>query len=115
MHYSYDGGVYLNVMLRKVEYLLPAVVVLKALADLSDRELYNKLVRGAAGDSFLSERVEVLLADVKKRALHTREQCLAYLGFLLRPMMGVADPSLSAMEVGEVFLREHIMVHCSNN
>ena len=72
MHYSYDGGVFLNVMIRKVEYLIPAVVVIKALEEMSDRQLYNMIVRGSTDNSFISERVEILIGEIKKRSLFSK-------------------------------------------
>ena len=115
MHYSYDGGVFLNVMIRKVEYLIPAVVVIKALEEMSDRQLYNMIVRGSTNNSFISERVEILIGEIKKRSLFSKTQCLSYLGFLLRGVLNVSNPNLTNENIGEIFLKEHIMVHCSTN
>lgn len=115
MHYSYDGGVFLNVMIKKVEYLIPAVVVIKALEEMSDRQLYNKIVKGSTDNSFISERVEILISEIKKRSLFSQSQCLSYLGFLLRAILNVNDPDLTNDKIGEIFLKEHIMVHCKSN
>lgn len=115
LHYSYDGNIYLNIMIRKVEYLIPAVVVLKALMEMSDRELYNMIVRGFKDNSFISERVEVLLNETKKRSLYSKKQCLTYLGFLLKGIINETNPSLSNEEIGDIFLKEFIMIHCEDN
>jgi DNA-directed RNA polymerase I subunit RPA2 len=115
LHYSYDGNIFLNVTIRKAEYLFPAVIVLKALEEISDRQLYNLLVRGFEDDSFVSERVEVLINESHKRSVYSREQCLAYLGLLLKGIIQANNPSYTHAQVGEIFLQEYIFVHCSTN
>lgn len=115
LHYSYDGNIYLNVMIKKAEYLIPAVIVLKALEEISDRQLYNLLVKGFEDDSFVSERVEVLLNESHKRSVYSREQCLSYLGLLLKGIIQANNPSYSHAQIGEIFLKEYILVHCSTN
>ena len=115
LHYSYDGNIYLNVMIKKAEYLIPAVIVLKALEEISDRQLYNLLVKGFEDDSFVSERVEVLLNESQKRSVYSREQCLSYLGLLLKGIIQANNPNYSHAQIGEIFLKEYIMVHCNTN
>jgi DNA-directed RNA polymerase I subunit RPA2 len=115
MHYCYDGNIYLNIMIRKVEYLIPAIIVIKALVEMSDRELYNTIVRGFKDNSFISERVEVLLNETKKRSLHTKDQCLEYLGFVLKGIIDVTNPNLTNSDIGQIFLKEYIMIHCDDN
>jgi DNA-directed RNA polymerase I subunit RPA2 len=115
LHYSYDGNIYVNVMIKKAEYLIPAVIVLKALEEISDRQLYNILVRGFEDDSFVSERVEVLLNESHKRSVYSKQQCLSYLGLLLKGIIQANNPNYTHAQVGEIFLKEYIMVHCDTN
>jgi DNA-directed RNA polymerase I subunit RPA2 len=115
LNYTHEGNIYANVMIRKVEYLIPVVIIIKALGDITDLQLYNTIVRGSTENSFISERVEVLLRETQKRSLFTSAQCRAYLGFLLKSVIGVNNPDLNHEQIGEIFLREYIMVHCDNN
>jgi DNA-directed RNA polymerase I subunit RPA2 len=115
LHYSYDGNIFVNVMIRKAEYLIPVVIVLKALEEISDRQLYNLLVKGYEGDSFVSERVEVLLNESHKRSVYSKAQCLSYLGLLLKNIIQANNPNYTHAEIGAIFLKEYIMVHCESN
>jgi len=90
-------------MIRKCEYLIPVIIIIKALENITDLQLYNTLVRGNTENSFISERVEVLLLEYQKRSLYTTSQCRAYLGFLLKGVIGVHNPNLSYEQVGEIF------------
>ena len=50
-----DGNVNLRFSWRKAEYLVPVVMVLKALVETNDREIFEGLV-GAAGSEGLAEK-----------------------------------------------------------
>jgi len=36
LHYSFDGGVFLSLMIKKVEYLFPIAIIIKALVNIPD-------------------------------------------------------------------------------
>lgn len=47
--------------------------------------------------------------------LITREACLSFLGRNFRVVLGITNPDVNDKEVGEIFIRENIMVHLKNN
>ncbi len=51
----------------------------KALVDTTDKEIFSK-IRTDPLDSFVGDRVEMMLRDGVDKRLFTRMQCLAYLG-----------------------------------
>jgi DNA-directed RNA polymerase I subunit RPA2 len=51
--------------IKKQEFLVPVVLILKALKNASDREIYEQLVRGDHNNTFLSDRLEILLKESK--------------------------------------------------
>lgn len=83
LHYLSSGSARVAFVIRRQEFFIPAAVVFKALLDMSDKELYARVVGTAPGapvDIFASERVEVLLQELHQMRLQTRADCLAYLG-----------------------------------
>ncbi|RUP17074.1 hypothetical protein BC936DRAFT_139472, partial [Jimgerdemannia flammicorona] len=110
VHYLTDGGVMLRFSWRKQEYMVPAMMVLKALIDTSDKEIFDALCMGDVENTFLTDRVELLLRGFKIYSLYTRDQCLAYLGDKFRVVMGFDDDFLDR-EVGEGLLRKIVLVH----
>ncbi|EFJ43848.1 hypothetical protein VOLCADRAFT_95925 [Volvox carteri f. nagariensis] len=80
----------------------------------SDRELYVKLVAGAAPGSgaaaFLAERAELLLRQADRPELRTKTQCIEYLGRHFRVVLE-QPPSATDFEVGQVLLREYVFIH----
>ncbi|EKD20580.1 uncharacterized protein L3040_006303 [Drepanopeziza brunnea f. sp. 'multigermtubi'] len=117
LHYLNDGNVIFRFSWRKAEYLIPVMILLKALTETNDREIFEGLV-GAAGseganNSFLTDRVEVLLRTHKASGLHTKSKTRAYLGGLFRPVLGVPD-NMSNYDCGTEFLRKIVLVHLGN-
>lgn len=110
LHYLTNGGAMLKFSLLKQEMLLPAVLVAKALVPVSDKELFDRIVQGDTGNTFLTTRLELLLRDFSAKRLLTTEQCRAHLGSLLRPFLPLTD-STSDADAGKFLLERFIFVH----
>ena len=117
LHYLSDGNVTFRFSWRKNEYLVPVMMILKALVETNDREVFEGIV-GAAGskgaeNTYLTDRVELLLRTYKAYNLHSKAKTRSYLGEKFRPVLGVPD-DLSNDEVGTEFLRKVVLVHLGN-
>src|SRR5271156_5792773 len=117
LHYLTDGNVTFRFSWRKAEYLVPVVMILKALIETNDLEI----VQGLAGpkpstdaqNTFLTDRVELLLRTYKAYGLYTKSKTRAYLGQKFRIVLGVPE-TLSDYDVGTEFLRKVVLVHLGN-
>ena len=114
LHYLTDGSCMVRFSYRKSEYLVPLVLILKALVDSNDMEIMEGILQGDHEDTFVSGRVEMMLREFKKHALFTKQQCLEYLGSRFAVVLGL-PPDTPATEVGTAFLRRIILVHLENN
>merc|ERR1711939_1137589 len=117
LHYLKDGNVTFRFSWRKAEYLVPVMMVMKALVETNDREIFEGLV-GAAGsegskNTFLTDRVELLLRTYKAYGLYTNSKTRAYLGEKFRIVLGVPD-TMSNYDCGTEFLRKIVLVHLGN-
>lgn len=93
------------------------VIVLRALVDCSEKEIFDKASRvpvssllsrsyadslctqitaGAESASFAAERVEIMLQEASRLGLRTRAQCLAHLGKHFRPVRSHTTSAYSA-------------------
>ncbi|XP_071715598.1 DNA-directed RNA polymerase I subunit 2-like [Rutidosis leptorrhynchoides] len=124
LYYLSNGSARVGFRIRGRENLLPIGLVLKALIDTSDREIFMSLTsvyndkyekaKGCVGTQILGERATIILNEVKALSLFTRIQCLEYIGEYFKPFMdGMENESHSA--VADAVLREFILVHLSNN
>ena len=113
LHYISDGNVYLRILYKKQEFLIPLIVVLKAIGNFSDREIYTQLMKGRHQNSGLSDKIEVLIKTGKSLCLYTQQQFLEYLGKNFRLLLGIGS-TYSDLEAGEAFLNENICPHLNN-
>ncbi|KAI9840719.1 MAG: DNA-directed RNA polymerase I subunit RPA2 [Sclerophora amabilis] len=118
LHYLNDGNVTFRFSWRKTEFLVPAMMILKALVETNDREIFEGIVGSldsqGVENTFLTDRVELLLRTYKVYGLHTRVKTRAYLGEKFRVVLGVPD-SMPDDEVGAVFLRKIVLPHLGAN
>lgn len=114
LHYLNDGNVTFRFSWRKNEYLIPVMMVLKALMETNDREIFDGIVGADISNSFLTDRLELLLKTFKQYNLYTKKETLAYLGNKFRVVFG-STPDVSDIEVGEEVIRRIVLVHLPNN
>lgn len=117
LHYLTDGNVTVRFSWRKNEYLMPVVMILKALVDTNDREIAAGIIgtahNGQKPNTFVSERTELLLRTFKVYNLKSRSQVLAHIGEKFRPVLGIPI-TLTDERAGEEFLRRMILPHLGN-
>ncbi|KAL9597375.1 MAG: hypothetical protein Q9219_005184 [cf. Caloplaca sp. 3 TL-2023] len=117
LHYLSDGNVTFRFSWRKNEYLVPVMMILKALLETNDREIFEGIIGrlGSHGteNTFVADRVELLLRTYKAYNLYGRAQTRSYLGEKFRPVLGVSD-DMADEAVGTEFLRKIVLVHLGN-
>ena len=110
LNYLSNGSAMLRFTWRKQEYVIPIMLILKALVGASDKEIFEGIMMQDNENTFLSDRVELLLRSFKNYSLYTRDQCLQYLGDKFRVVLGMAD-DWSNQKLGEWLLRKVVLVH----
>jgi len=93
--------------------MIPLVLILKALVDASDKEVFEGLVQGEYDNTFLTDRVELLLRGQKTWGLYTGAQCLDYLGSKFRVVLNVPE-DWENTRVGGYLLSRVVLVHLPN-
>ena len=105
---------------RKQEFLLPVVLVMRALSGgdsngsssgaadgghgITDEELYCRIVQGDETNTFVRARAELLLREATGFAgKQTPDECLAYIGSRFRLMSGKAN-STSDVDIGHYII-----------
>ncbi|PYH41453.1 DNA-directed RNA polymerase I core subunit RPA135 [Aspergillus saccharolyticus JOP 1030-1] len=119
LHYLTDGNLTFRFSWRKNEYLIPVMMILKALVETNDREIFEGIVGSASSEgiknTFITDRVELLLRTYKAYNKHSRSACRSYLGEKFKPVLGVAA-DMSNEDAGTEFLRKVVLPHlgCHN-
>ncbi|KAJ8755444.1 hypothetical protein K2173_019242 [Erythroxylum novogranatense] len=123
LHYLRNGSARLGFWIEGREYLLPAGMVLKALVDTTDREIYEKLtccynekyskVKGAVGSELVAERAKIILDEVQDLSLFTQHDCLQHIGEHFQPVVdGLENETPS--NVAHTVLKDYIFIHLNN-
>ncbi|KAI4247523.1 MAG: hypothetical protein L6R40_001471 [Gallowayella cf. fulva] len=118
LHYLNDGNITFRFSWRKNEYLVPVMMILKALVETNDREIFEGIVGkvGSRGveNTFMADRVELLLRTYKSYSLHGKAKTRSYLGEKFRPVVLNVPDDMSDEDVGTEFLRKIVLVHLGN-
>lgn len=110
LHYLNDGNVTFRFLWRKNEYLVPVMMILKALMEASDRDIFDGIVGADTDNSFLTDRLELLLRAYKTYGVQSQKETLAYLGDKFRVVFNLLPDQLD-IEVGREVLRRIVLVH----
>ncbi len=117
-HYLNDGNVVVRFMILKKEYFIPAVVLLRALRQTTDREIYDRMCcpsreTGKVSNAFVANHVEVMLRDGSVRNIFSRKDALCRIGKEFRVQMQkmVSVVGMSDEEVGFLLLKRCVLVH----
>jgi len=110
LHYLSNGSAMLRFSWRKQEYVIPIMLILKALVGASDKEIFEGVMMQDYDNTFLTGRVELLLRSFKMFTMRTGEQCLEYLGDKFRIVLGLPEDWTDAA-IGAWLLRKMVLVH----
>lgn len=110
LHYLSNGSAMMRFSWRKQEYVIPIMLVLKALVGASDKEIFEGVMMQDFNNTFLTDRVELLLRSFKVFTMKTREQCLSYLGDKFRIVLNLPEDWTNAA-VGAWLVQKMILVH----
>jgi len=117
LHYLSDGNVTFRFSWKKNEYLVPVMMILKALMETNDRQVFEGLVGGTkskgVNNTFVTERVELLLRTYKAYRIHGKAVTRAYLGGKFKHVLNVPKDILDE-DSGSEFLRKIVLVHLGN-
>lgn len=131
LHYLTTGGATLKFVVRKQEFLIPMILIARALSGsqpskvtdsdtgsaigITDEEIYRRIVQGDENNTFLRTRAQLLLQDASVRFpdLNTPDECLTYIGSRFRRLSQKAE-STSDADIGHYIIQEYILIHVPN-
>ena len=116
LHYLSDGNVTFRFSWRKNEYLVPVMMILRALKDTNDRDIFQSLLdttntEAMKDNQSVIERVEMLLRTYRTdHGMYGKDRVRAYLGSRFRVVLNMPY-SASDEECGTYFLRKIVLPH----
>ncbi|KAL5487694.1 hypothetical protein ACEPAI_5802 [Sanghuangporus weigelae] len=110
LHYLSNGNAMLRFSWRKQEYVIPVMLILKALVGAADKEVFEGIVMQDYENTFLTDRVELLLRSFKAYKLYTGDQCLEFLGDKFRVVLGQPE-DWNNTALGVWLIRKFVLVN----
>ncbi|KAH8118656.1 beta and beta-prime subunits of DNA dependent RNA-polymerase [Phellopilus nigrolimitatus] len=110
LHYLSNGNAMFRFSWRKQEYVIPIMLILKALVGASDKEIFEGVIMQDYENTFLTDRVELLLRSFKTYKLYTGDQCLEFLGDKFRVVLGLPE-DWNNTALGISLIRKLVLVH----
>uniref|UniRef100_A0A182SQS8 DNA-directed RNA polymerase n=1 Tax=Anopheles maculatus TaxID=74869 RepID=A0A182SQS8_9DIPT len=116
LHYLTNGTAKLMISIGKSLSFIPVLMILKALGNHSDNEIYRKLIDGYEDDQYYKRCIMNMLRDLHEESMHTSQDCRTYIGSLLRYMtMYINMPKWYTDEqAGSYILDRCVLIHLDN-
>ncbi|KAJ3682242.1 hypothetical protein LUZ60_014815 [Juncus effusus] len=124
LYYLQNGSARLGFWIGGREFLLPVGILLKALIDANDHEIYAILTsfygdkqereKGVVGTQLISERAQIILDELRDLSVFTRSECLRHLGEHFQPAMEGYEKD-DYETVAKAVLKRYIFVHLNSN
>eukprot|EP01103_Thecamoeba_quadrilineata_P015286 TRINITY_DN4781_c0_g1_i2.p1 TRINITY_DN4781_c0_g1~~TRINITY_DN4781_c0_g1_i2.p1 ORF type:complete len:1030 (+),score=187.45 TRINITY_DN4781_c0_g1_i2:218-3091(+) len=116
-HFLTDGNVVLRFRVQKSSYIIPVVLLLKALLDsVSDRELFETVLQKFPDKPEVAVWCENMIRSGLTFGCYTKEQYLSVLGSQFRIVMEPYLPRrMTDIEVGEFLISNLILIHLPTN
>ncbi|XP_014679308.1 PREDICTED: DNA-directed RNA polymerase I subunit RPA2-like, partial [Priapulus caudatus] len=114
LHYLLDGSACLCLFHRREVFILPVVIIMKALVDVVDHHIFSELVKGKENDSFYKRCIAAMIRKSQDSGAAYRVDVLKYIGKNFR--VKLSRPAWHTdVEVAEYLLQELICPHLSSN
>lgn len=116
LHYTLDGNIIFRFYIRKREFQIPLVLLLRALVNTTDKEIFDEIIdtQHITNDLALNvKRIKNMLASFREFELYTQEDCLDYIGSKFKPLFTERD--YTNLEAAQFLLSEHVAVHLNDN
>ncbi len=121
LHYKTNGSVDMRFWIGAQAYFLPISLILKALVETNDREIYEKVVFGNNFHTSIdvTEEVQTMLQQGKYKVnslaetLNTQQQCLDYIGKEFKALFSKEGKhqDISNVEAAHVVFKQYMLVH----
>ncbi|GAB1603047.1 DNA-directed RNA polymerase I subunit RPA2 isoform X1 [Argonauta hians] len=113
LHYLSNGCTQVSFQFDKNYFIIPIMFLLKGLLDVTDKYIYDELVKGNEENSFYKSCIIFMLRQLSNEDLLSQKSVLNYLGNNFRAKYNY--PWMSDETIGEKLLQDYICVHLKSN
>ncbi|VUZ42261.1 unnamed protein product [Hymenolepis diminuta] len=110
LHWVTNGEPVLAFTVENEQVFVPVSVLLRALVDKTEFEIYEDIIRGGGNSLSLEEHAIKILNRCKEEDYSSQARALSHIGRLFRLKMYLSK-CLSDLEVGKHLLTEYVLIH----
>jgi DNA-directed RNA polymerase I subunit RPA2 len=114
LHYLDNGSANLCFAHQKEIFFVPAIMILKALVDMPDYEIFKCLMRHRENNSFMEGCVKFMLRQLQTEKIFTRNDVLAYIGSRFRVKLNLPD-WYTDIECANYLIKYSLFTHLNKN
>ncbi|KAK6165568.1 hypothetical protein SNE40_022473 [Patella caerulea] len=114
LHYLSNGTAMLEFGHQKDRFFVPVVFILKALVDVSDKYIYDKMTRGYEEDTYFKGCIVNMLREVLKEKLLTQDSMLNFIGEKFRVKLNLPE-WYTNKDIASFLLEKCICIHLDSN
>ncbi|XP_068242605.1 DNA-directed RNA polymerase I subunit RPA2 [Palaemon carinicauda] len=112
LHYLTTGDAKLQFIMKNQAYFIPLLMVLKALMDFTDHQIFLHLIRGRESDKYFKEKIKNMMLSLQHEGLYNQEMCKKYIGKAFRHKCTDIFPSwFTDDQICEQLLRRCVLIH----
>ncbi|XP_042229280.1 DNA-directed RNA polymerase I subunit RPA2-like isoform X2 [Homarus americanus] len=116
LHYLTTGEAKLEFAVKRELFFVPLIMILKALMDYSDQQIYQHLIRGRENDMYFTEKIKNMMRDLHAEGLYTQKVCKEYIGNSFRHRLTDNLPEwYTDVEVCDFLLHQNVLIHLKTN
>ena len=114
LHYLSNGTCCICLSFNRSTYILPLMLIIKALVNKSDIEIYKEMIFTKEDDTYFTSCIQSMLRDLQAHNFFDAQSIYKYIGEKFRHKF-IYPEWYSDEECAEKFLRRHILVHLDND
>lgn len=117
LHYLTNGTAKLKVFFNARSVTVPVVMILRALVDYTDKQLFKRIVSGYDGKEkqFLENAVITMMKLVKKHNVTNQTTALEHLGAQLKKYQSDIPTEWTDLETGQNLIKFSVAIHLDTN
>ncbi|XP_055839825.1 DNA-directed RNA polymerase I subunit RPA2 [Episyrphus balteatus] len=111
LHFLNNGTAKFMFSQNKAMSYVPVCLILKALVDYTDEEIYTRLIRGYENDQYYKSCIQTMLREVHSEGIHSHIECKDYLGEIFRSKFWELPEWTRASEITDFILSQRVLIH----
>ncbi|KAK7070087.1 DNA-directed RNA polymerase I subunit RPA2 [Halocaridina rubra] len=116
LHYLSTGEAKFQFILKQQAFFVPLIMVLKALVNFTDHQIYLYLLRGRESDKYFREKIKGMMRNLQEEGLYNQQMCRNYIGRSFRHKLSDVFPDwFTDEELCYHLLKRCVLVHAETD